>query len=948
MSCRGAFDRKSSRVFGFPNLLRAAFVWGVLCSIVSVAQAWQVVVDADPNDRQIQVGFHDGFETPHIAFLMHGPLSDCGPTILEHKRTFDAAHTGNGCEYLHYRTGNGSKLYFSRTIERAPLLEDLVPSLWVKSTRGRVQLLARVVFPNAKDPRDGKPILRLLEGESYTEIGEWQRLSAPRLYEQMVKKIPAWRKEFGKEFDPHMAYIDMLVLNGYTGSGETRLWIDDLEIAGALDPSYGRQTASKIDAVEGSANESGRRAMVGGSNLLIDGRPYFVRAIEHQGESFQFLAQLGFNTIKLAATPTPEQMEDAKRLGVWLIAPPPDFGESTAKLTGFDAVLAWNLGSHLSRADLPATKELAVEIRKRDQVARRPLVCQAETDWWRFGREAELLVASLPTLGTERELADLSTELRRRFDSARGVSPRWATVDTEPAEELRKQLAALVTRPMQPIAVDGQQIRLMTYAALAAGARGLWFRSSSSLADPNDVATMRAESLRLINAELALLEPWIAGGGHPQVIEANDPRFEAVMWRTERARLIVATARGRGQQFELGAASADLWKITIAGVPQSDKSYRVSLGGVVPIRTPMAPGGTQFTFENPGSVAMIVTTQDPLVVTHLQRMADAGRNLAIESRNRLLQSWLQQTLLTTEQLQLLGQRYEPTIQRLRAAQAAMLLSQRELAAGDYIRALGTLDVAENEVALARREPWERAAAKFSSPLSSPAGASFDWLPLHVELRLRLQNAAPGPNILPAGDFENLEAVLAGGWRQRRYETPEIETEVELTKQTRRAGEHALRLVARPRSPVENVGGASGPILVERPPVWITSPPLQVKRGQVVRFHGYAKARDLKTDAGQPASGLLVFVSTANATEASQLGERFRNVDWREFTLYRAVTDDGPITITIALTGLGEGWVDDCSISVIDPSKASAPPTEVLRPYVSPPSRPPSYRPKAGP
>jgi hypothetical protein len=905
----------------------AGFLW-----LASVANGWQVTVEPDPNERQVQVGFHDGFETPHVAFFLKGDECDCGVQMLDHKRTFDTAHTGSGCEALHYRTGNGSKLYFTRTIERAPVLEDvnLVPSIWVKSNRGRAQLHARVVFPNAKDPRNGKPIARLIEGETYAEIGTWQRLAVTELYEQVVKKIPAWRKEFGKDFDPRMAYVDMLVINGYSGSGETRLWLDDLEITGVLDPTYGKQSSSKSPADKDPAR---RRAVVSGSKFLVDGRPMFVRAIEHRGEPFEFLARLGFNTIKLSESPTVEQMEEARRVGLWLIAPPPNFGESTGNLTAFDPVLAWNLGSQLSRSDLQAVQELANEVRKRDPIVRRPLVCQPETDWWRFGRETELLVASLPTLQTERELSELSGELRRRFDSARGVSPRWATIDTEPPASLQKQLEALVTRPAQPVAVDGQQIRLMTFAALSAGARGLWFRSSSSLAETNDLATMRAESLRLINAELNMIEPWISGSDHPLPVDTGDSKCEAVVWRTERARLIVAMARQRGQQFELGVGDGRPWKVSIPGVPQADKTYRVSLGGIAPIRAPVGPSGMNVLLENPGTIAMAVSTQDPMVVTHLQRSADETRAIAFDARNRLLQAWLQQTLLSNEQLLLLGQRYEPTTQHLRSAQAALLLSQREVSSGDFARALATLDVAENEVALARREPWERASTKFTSTLASPAGASFDWLPLHVELRIRLQNVPPGPNMLPGGDFENLEAVLAGGWRQRRYDTPEIETDVQLSTKNPHGGDHSLRLSAKPRASGGGKG-AVGPIMVERPPVWITSPPLHVKRGQVLRVSGFAKSRDIATSTAQPTAGLLVFTSEGGP----ELGERFRNVDqWREFALFRAVTEDGPITITFALTGLGEASVDDCSVAIIDPSRPNSPTkaNAVFRPDLPP-------------
>ncbi len=50
-----------------------------------------------------------------------------------------------------------------------------------------------------------------------------------------------------------------------------------------------------------------------------------------------------------------------------------------------------------------------------------------------------------------------------------------------------------------------------------------------------------------------------------------------------------------------------------------------------------------------------------------------------------------------------------------------------------------------------------------------------------------------------------------------------------------------------------------------------------------------------------------------------LGDRIRLTrGWREFTLYRAAGENGNVTVTFALTGLGEAWVDDLSVSLLDP------------------------------
>jgi hypothetical protein len=65
-----------------------------------------------------------------------------------------------------------------------------------------------------------------------------------------------------------------------------------------------------------------------GNVLLVENRPLLVRAIEHHGEPLEVIKAVGFNTVYLATSPTQELNDEAKRLGLWLIAPPPDFGDS--------------------------------------------------------------------------------------------------------------------------------------------------------------------------------------------------------------------------------------------------------------------------------------------------------------------------------------------------------------------------------------------------------------------------------------------------------------------------------------------------------------------------------------------------------------------------------------------------------------------------------------------
>ncbi len=55
-------------------------------------------------------------------------------------------------------------------------------------------------------------------------------------------------------------------------------------------------------------------------------------------------------------------------------------------------------------------------------------------------------------------------------------------------------------------------------------------------------------------------------------------------------------------------------------------------------------------------------------------------------------------------------------------------------------------------------------------------------------------------------------------------------------------------------------------------------------------------------------------------------------EWRQFVLYRYVPRTGSLSLTVALTGLGEVWLDDLLIEPIAPTSGAAP-RAALNPFV---------------
>jgi hypothetical protein len=155
-------------------------------------------------------------------------------------------------------------------------------------------------------------------------------------------------------------------------------------------------------------------------------------------------------------------------------------------------------------------------------------------------------------------------------------------------------------------------------------------------------------------------------------------------------------------------------------------------------------------------------------------------------------------------------------------------------------------------------------------------------------------------------MEHLDELLRAGWKQQRRVPAGIGADVALSLQNPHSGRSALRLQAWVANQQE------APPAVERPFVWITSAPVPVRQGQLVRIHGYANVP--RPIAGS-SDGLLIYDSTTGP----ELGDRIRQTQgWREFTLYRAVPKTDDVRLTFSLTGLGEASLDDVSISLIDP------------------------------
>ena len=876
-------------------------------------------VFAGARAREAAAQFRESFESTLPSWRLKE--ADCGVRQLAQQRTFQQSRSGNGCEYLRLNVvGNGTFVRVAHPIGKAAVIAELAPSVWVKSDKPNVQIMLRVVFPKTIDEATDQPLTDFIPGDSYSDVGRWQELKVTDVKDKLDKALWARRRQLAaekKKVDESGAYIDMVVLNAFSSPGNIDLWIDDLEIQGyvSLDDAGGNR-ASAIAQKPGSEPGDPRSgAALQGSLLMVSGRPMMPRVIEHNGEPLEWLHSLGFNTVKLRAEPTPKELKEAQRLGLWLVAPPPVVSEETPLGAAYDRVLAWSLGTNLAGRELVSTQELAAEIRRHDSRRQRPLVCQPSTDLFDYSRISNLLILDQPTLATSFELAAYRPWLLGRPKLARPGTPLWSTVPTHLPEGLREQLLLMTEGKQLRETLAWQQLRLTAYSALASGSRGLVFHSSLPLSTDTLAGSQRVDALKLLNFELLLLEPWGAAGTLVEDIPAPDPNTQVSMLQTERSKLLIVTRHVPAQQYVAAPADARPISLVVPGVPISDRAYQVTLSGPRPLRSSQGSGGVRIQLDEPGLATAIVITQDPLVLHHFNRVLGEGKLEIGRLRYEVAAREMTQAVDVDRELSAAGHPLAAAAAWLREAQTHLDQARRGMESMDQRMLHSAADRCEQAVAKVRRGHWEQTAAAFPSPAASPCVAQFALLPLHWEFAQRLRRNAWGPNSLAAGEMESLNQLLSAGWKQHRGMPESLQGDVSLALQSPHSGRSALRLSAGAVNPQEV------PVALERPPLWITSAPVPVRQGQLARIHGWAHV-PRRLSASQ--DGLLLFDNFAGPA----LGERIQvSQGWREFTLYRAIPKNGELTLTISLTGLGEASLDDLSISLINPD----PIREVSRP-----------------
>jgi len=908
----------------------------MMVAAIVIAGGSQYTPAADQNP------WYNGFEGPNVSWRQAG--GDAQYRIQRHERAFGDAHTGASCELVQLRGSNGAFVHISHDVGRPRVIEELLPTVWIKSDRPGIQFLAQIVLPRSVNPTTGQPLVTLVSGSSYTDVGRWQQLRIDELPHLLTRQVRVLRAQFGPQVDGREAYVAAVLLNIYGGPGETNVWIDDLDVSGyapapetpitssgegipadaanaAAGPSDPSSPAAKGGPAGSAFREQRRTVGLVGSVLIVEGQPFFPRAIEYRGESLEFLRRLGFNAVWLSRHPSvdPELRkvaEEAERLGLWLVCPPPlpvqtrmsdgTIDERIAMGPADHRVLAWDLGRELAVDRLEATQRWADQVRLADPQRGRPLICQATGELRAYSRQVDLLLIDRRPLGTSLELVDWGTWIRRQPLLARPGTPVWTAIQTQPSDSLREQMAACRPDTLPPVSVSCEQVRLLVYTAIGSGSRGLLFASQSPLDAPDPEARHRAMILELMNLEIQLVEPWAAAGSYVTMADSSEAGVTGAVLRSDHARLLLPVWTTGGAQCVPGQSAVNNLSLVVAGAPESSNVYELTPGELRPLRHKRVTGGTRVILEEFGLSSQVLFAQEPLVVNTLgQRAAAIGPRAAKLQRDLAVRK----LHLVRQVLEQVGGQYAAgpeAAQLMSAAIASLQTADQNLAAGDYARAYAHARRAMRPLRSLERGQWEKIIGAAPSPGTIPADLSFGTLPWHAAWADRINASSPGVNRLAGGDFEDLQALLNGGWFHGRRPTTGIHTAADLVADAAHGGFAGVRLTALADDPEHP------PSVIETPPVWISSPPVSVQAGQMVCVRGWAHIPAAVTGS---VDGLMIVDSIGGESLAARIG---RTDGWQPFVLYRIATQSGQVHVDFVLTGLGEVRLDEVSLQILEP------------------------------
>jgi hypothetical protein len=810
-----------------------------------------------------------------------------------------------GIEVVQFEGPAGESAHLIFHLPTAPVIAELQYAAMIRCNRPGVQIAARVVLPRSLNSKTGAPHEILLRGGNISRGLPSEKLVLDQLPKLLERQARVARLQTADSIDEREAYVADLIFLVPGGSGITEFGVDWIELYGILqshkvDPNLELATAEEElfagPTFPSLPTEQSTPTAPLAVQPIVESSPVN-RIIEWQGESFEWLARLGFNTIWLPQEATATQLEDAKKTGMTLVCTPPpaEILDQEGISDKWKPILAWDLGQLIARDDLQNVKRLEQLIQQHDPEPSRLTIMRCEQLSRDASRVTDAIVLGREVLGTDLTLQDYVTWIGQRQRIARPGTPIWATVETE-FSPLRAQQAAALAGSLKDVAycASYEQLAAMTAAAMSVKCRDYVFSSESSLAANNPAARQRARNLELINMRLRLLTPWLATGKITGVGRSSEPGLTALVFQAERSHLLIPINWSRNFRSQQSLYVDGPVSFVVPGVAETTDVYLLTLAGTKRLRHERTTGGLQVNVDSLPADGMIMLTSDAQAFSQVsQYLRKIGGRAT-----RLHRDAMAQRLDDVENAAAVLAKEANGVQAIKAAlsraRMSLAICDRDLQNG-YIE-LAYARTGEVDKLVSQAEYVLRNNSGSGSMPATPLEFHIRTLEREQQLKSSLASSTASPKLVC--DFENLQGLLQAGWRHQQLAVPGVTSAVRLCPDFPHQGSYCLELEAA-------AADSAAPVtVVPNAPVWIQSPAIDVRAGELIEITGFARVEE---ELIGTVDGLEIVDSLGGPGMATRIKV---SPNWQEFRILRGVPADGQLVVSVALSGLGRAQVDD--------------------------------------
>jgi hypothetical protein len=282
------------------------------------------------------------------------------------------------------------------------------------------------------------------------------------------------------------------------------------------------------------------------------------------------------------------------------------------------------------------------------------------------------------------------------------------------------------------LGVEDDQIEALARVAVMQGCHGVLFRSRSPL-NANDPNTRRRAALmELVNRQMQLIGPWIAGGATAGGVISAGETAAAVLW-VDQARLLLPTVvaeRATGSNLQHAASNFVAPRsFTVPGVPDSYQAFSLTPVAMRQLTLKRVAGGSRVVLESADD-AMVVITRDAQVTSGLRQAVARDGAATIRLARDVAAMRASAIAETDRRLAAIGKDTRESEQEVASATALLRQADPFLSAGRLEPAYTLVRSARRLLRQATERQW--ASAGESPPLRSlPLAISYDTLVAHA-------------------------------------------------------------------------------------------------------------------------------------------------------------------------------------------------------------------------